>query len=64
MKLWMSPIVYMMVLDPLKHQLRAANMTGTILEVPLDRQLNIMRKFLPSIHRLGLSTIPPRPPPR
>jgi putative tryptophan/tyrosine transport system substrate-binding protein len=47
------PIVYMMVLDPLKHQLRAANMTGTILEVPLDRQLKIMRKFLPAFHRLG-----------
>ena len=47
------PIVYMMVLDPLKHQLRAANMTGTILEVPLDQQLKIMRKFLPSFHRLG-----------
>jgi putative tryptophan/tyrosine transport system substrate-binding protein len=47
------PIVYMMVLDPLKHQLRAANMTGTILEVPLDRQLQIMRKFLPALHRLG-----------
>ncbi|HSQ92315.1 MAG TPA: ABC transporter substrate-binding protein, partial [Nitrospiraceae bacterium] len=47
------PIVYMMVLDPLKHQLRAANMTGTLLEVPLDRQLKIMRKFLPTLHRLG-----------
>jgi putative ABC transport system substrate-binding protein len=47
------PIVYMMVLDPLKHQLRTANMTGTILEVPLDRQLKIMRKFLPALHHLG-----------
>ena len=47
------PIVYMMVLDPLKHQLRAANMTGTLLEVPLDRQLKIVRKFLPTLNRLG-----------
>ncbi|NWF71552.1 MAG: ABC transporter substrate-binding protein, partial [Nitrospirae bacterium] len=47
------PIVYMMVLDPLKHQLRAANMTGTLLEAPLDRQLKIMRKFLPTLKRLG-----------
>jgi putative ABC transport system substrate-binding protein len=47
------PIVYMMVLDPLKHQLRAANMTGTVLEVPLDRQLKIIRKFLPALHSLG-----------
>ena len=47
------PIVYMMILDPLKHQLRAANITGTLLEVPLDRQLKIMRKFLPTLHRLG-----------
>lgn len=47
------PIVYMMILDPLKHQLTASNMTGTLLEVPLDRQLKIMRMFLPSLHRLG-----------
>jgi putative ABC transport system substrate-binding protein len=47
------PIVYLMVQDPLKHQLTAANMTGTLLEVPLDRQLKIMRMFLPALHRLG-----------
>jgi putative ABC transport system substrate-binding protein len=47
------PIVYMMILDPLKHQLTAANMTGTLLEVPVDRQLKVMRTFLPTLHRLG-----------
>ena len=47
------PIVYMMILDPLKHQLTAANMTGTLLEVPVDRQLKIMRAFLPTLHRVG-----------
>ena len=47
------PIVYMMILDPLKHQLTAANMTGTLLEVPVDRQLKIIRTFLPTIHQLG-----------
>jgi putative ABC transport system substrate-binding protein len=48
------PIVYMMVLDPLKHQLTSTNMTGTLLEIPLDRQLKIMRMFLPSLHRIGM----------
>jgi putative ABC transport system substrate-binding protein len=47
------PIVYMMILDPLKHQLTADNMTGTLLEVPADRQLKIMRTFLPTLHQLG-----------
>jgi putative ABC transport system substrate-binding protein len=47
------PVVYMMVLDPLKHQLTSANMTGTLLEIPVDRQLKIMRMFLPSLHRIG-----------
>ena len=47
------PIVYMMILDPLKHQLTAANMTGTVLEIPLDRQVKIMRIFLPTLHRIG-----------
>ena len=47
------PIVYMMILDPLKHQLNGPNMTGTLLEVPVDRQLKIMRTFLPSLRHLG-----------
>ena len=47
------PIVYMMILDPLKHQLTADNMTGTLLEVPVDRQLKIIRTFLPTLHQLG-----------
>ena len=47
------PIVYMMILDPLKHQLTSANMTGTVLEIPLDRQVKIMRIFLPTLHRIG-----------
>ncbi len=47
------PIVYLMVQDPLKHQLTAANMTGTLLEVSLDRQLKIMRLFLPALYQLG-----------
>jgi putative ABC transport system substrate-binding protein len=48
------PIVYMMIQDPLKHQLTAPNMTGTLLEVPLDRQLKVMRTFLPTLQRLGI----------
>ncbi len=47
------PIVYMMILDPLKHQLNGSNMTGTLLEVPVERQLKIMRTFLPSLRHLG-----------
>ena len=48
------PIVYMMILDPLKHELTAPNMTGTMLEVPTERQLKILRSFLPSSRRLGM----------
>jgi putative ABC transport system substrate-binding protein len=47
------PIVYMMILDPLKHQLSAPNMSGTTLEVPLDRQIKMIRTFLPAVHRIG-----------
>jgi putative tryptophan/tyrosine transport system substrate-binding protein len=49
-----TPIVYMMILDPLKHQLMTPNMTGTMLEVTTDRQLKLIRTFLPSVHRLGV----------
>jgi len=48
-----TPIVYMMILDPLKHHLTAPNMAGTMLEVPLDRQLKLIRTFLPNARRLG-----------
>ncbi len=48
-----TPIVYMMILDPLKHQLTAPNMAGTMLEVPMDRQLKLIRTFLPAVRRLG-----------
>src|SRR5262249_46454545 len=58
------PIVYMMILDPLKHPLTAPNMTGTPLEVPVDRQLRIMRMFLPSLHQLGALYDPAKTSPR
>ncbi len=48
------PILYMMILDPFKHHLTAGNMTGVLLEIPLDRQLKVMRSFLPSFHRIGM----------
>lgn len=48
------PVIYMMILDPLKHQLNAANMTGTLLEIPVDRQLKLLRIFLPTKHQLGV----------
>ena len=50
------PIVYMMILDPSKHNLTAPNMTGTLLEIPADRQFKILRSFLPNLHRLGVLT--------
>jgi putative ABC transport system substrate-binding protein len=48
------PIVYMMILDPLKYQLNGSNMTGTLLETPLDRQLRLLHTLLPTKHRLGV----------
>jgi putative tryptophan/tyrosine transport system substrate-binding protein len=48
------PIVYMMILDPLKYQLNGSNMTGTLLEIPLDRQLRLLHTLLPTKHRLGV----------
>lgn len=48
------PVLYMMILDPLKHHLTAANMTGVLLDIPTDRQLKIMRAFLPALRRIGM----------
>ncbi|HEX3203599.1 MAG TPA: ABC transporter substrate-binding protein, partial [Nitrospiraceae bacterium] len=52
------PIVYMMILDPSKHNLTAPNMTGTLLEIPADRQFKILRAFLPNLRRLGMLSNP------
>jgi putative tryptophan/tyrosine transport system substrate-binding protein len=48
------PIVYMMILDPSKHNLTAPNMTGTLLEIPADRQFKILRTFLPDLRRMAV----------
>ena len=48
------PIVYMMILDPSKHNLTAPNITGTLLEIPADRRFKILRTFLPDMRRLGM----------
>lgn len=52
------PIVYMMILDPLKHNLNGSNMTGTLLEIPAERQFKILRTFLPNLRRLGTLSSP------
>lgn len=58
------PVLYMMILDPLKHQLTAANMTGVLLDIPTDRQLKVMRAFLPSLSRIGMLYDPDKTTPK
>ena len=53
-----TPVVYMMILDPLKHNLNGSNMTGTLLEIPAERQFKILRAFLPNLRRLGSLSSP------
>ncbi len=48
------PVIFCMVLDPLKHDLKAPNMSGVLLEVPMDRQLSTFRLVLPKAKRLGV----------
>ena len=47
------PVVYAMVLDPSKYGLTTSNMTGILLEVPLERQLAMIRTLLPQLKHLG-----------
>jgi putative ABC transport system substrate-binding protein len=58
------PVLYMMILDPLKHRLTADNMTGVLLEIPADRQLKIMRTFLPTLRRIGMMYDPDKTAPK
>jgi putative tryptophan/tyrosine transport system substrate-binding protein len=48
------PVVFMMILDPQKHHLNGTNMTGTLLEIPIDRQLKLLRTLLPTKRKLGV----------
>jgi putative ABC transport system substrate-binding protein len=47
------PILYSMVLDPVKYGLSTPNMTGVLLEVPLDRQLTAIKTLLPQVKHIG-----------
>jgi putative ABC transport system substrate-binding protein len=48
------PVIFCMVLDPAKHDLKAPNMTGIRLEIPINRQFSAMRSVLPSLRRIGV----------
>ena len=48
------PVLYMMILDPLKHGLTAANMTGILPTIPVERQFKILRTLLPTTRRIGV----------
>ena len=47
------PVVYAMVLDPAKYGLSSPNMTGILLEVPLERQLASIKSLLPNVKHIG-----------
>jgi len=47
------PVVYAMVLDPAKYELNAPNMTGVLMEIPMDRQLGMVKALLPRLKHVG-----------
>ncbi len=49
-----TPVIYVMVLDPSKHDLTAPNMTGILLEVPIGKQFSTIRSLLPGLKRIGV----------
>lgn len=48
------PVLFCMVLDPDRYGLKAPNMTGVLLEVPLERQLSTIRSVLPRVRKIGV----------
>jgi putative ABC transport system substrate-binding protein len=49
-----TPVVFVMVLDPAKHELTGRNVTGILLDVPVERQMAGIRSMLPALTRLGV----------
>ncbi len=48
------PIVFCLVLDPVKYHLTAPNMTGVLAETPSNRQFSALRAVLPIAKRIGV----------
>ena len=48
------PVLYTMVLDPEKYDLRAPHLTGISLRVPIERQLHTIRALVPALKHLGV----------
>lgn len=48
------PVIYCMVLDPEKYDLRAPNLAGISLRVPVDRQFTVIRSLLPKAKQIGV----------
>jgi putative ABC transport system substrate-binding protein len=49
-----TPVIYCMVLDPEKYDLRAPNLTGISLRVPIERQFNTIQALVPTLKHLGV----------
>lgn len=52
------PVIFCMVLDPARYDLTAPNMTGVLLEVPVELQLTTMRAVLPNLRQIGVAYDP------
>lgn len=48
------PVIYCMVLDAEKYDLRAPNFTGISLRVPIDRQFSTIQALVPKLKHLGV----------
>jgi putative tryptophan/tyrosine transport system substrate-binding protein len=48
------PVIYCMVLDPEKYDLRAPHLTGISLRVPIERQFSMIQTLVPKLKHLGV----------
>lgn len=57
------PVVYCMVLHPAKYDLKAANMVGVSVKIPIGQQLGTLRAVMPNLKRIGYLYDPDKTPP-
>ena len=48
------PVIFCMVLNPMKFDLRASNLTGIALEIPFQEQIRPLRTIVPTLTRIGV----------
>ncbi len=47
------PIIFSMVTDPVRYNIQGENVTGVKLEIPMEKQIEILKEIMPDVRKIG-----------